>query len=151
MKRIVFLFLILTLSACAAQATLQPTPTISAPFVLKQEENLYATRSEDLNLKQDGIILTSASLSERYDLTPIRPELHVLGSMPSVCSELRINVNPPDENYRLFIEIHSLVNPNSKCENVFQQFEASILLGVYSIGRYTVWINETLIGDFSMY
>ena len=151
MKRTLFLLLILILSACAPQPTQEPTPTIGAPFVLKQEENPYAPKTEDLGLKQDGIILTSVSLSERYDLTPLRAELHILGSMPSVCSELRIKVNPPNIEYQISIEIYSVADPKLNCENVFQQVDTTILLGAYSVGQYTVWVNDSYVGDIVSY
>lgn len=151
MKRIIFLLFILILSACAAQSTPESTPTISAPFVLKQEDNPYAPKTRDLSMKQDGVILTSLSLSERYDLTPIRPELHVLGSMPSVCSELRIKINPPNSEYQINIEIYSIADPELKCENVFQQVDTTILLGSYSTGQYKVLVNDNFVGDFSSY
>lgn len=77
--------------------------------------------------------------------------LTLSGYMPSVCNELRIKVNPPDENFRIFIEVYSLIDPTIKCEDVFQQFETSILFGEYSSGRYTVWVNEGLVGDFVSY
>jgi hypothetical protein len=151
MKQTIFLLLILMLSACISQPTQEPTPTISVPFVFKQEENAYAPRAEDLSLKQDGVTLTSLSLSERYDLTPLRSELHVLGSMPSVCSELRIKVNPPNIEYQISIEIYSVADPKLNCENVFQQVETTILLGAYSAGQYTVWVNDSYVGDIVSY
>jgi len=149
MKPTIFLFLTLTLSACAAQPT--PEPTASAPYIIKQEENPHAPKVEDVSLKQDGVILTSTSLSERSDLTPIRAELHVLGSMPSVCSELRIKVNPPNNQYQIGIEIYSVVDQKPNCENVFQQFDTTILLGEYSAGQYTVWANDSFVGSIVSY
>jgi|OpeIllAssembly_1097287.scaffolds.fasta_scaffold876175_1 hypothetical protein len=152
-KETFLLLLILVLSACAAQPTQEPTPTPipNAPYVLVQEENSYAPKMEDLNLKQDGVLLTSVDLSERYDLTPIRAEFHVLGSMPTTCNQLRINVNPPNAKYEIRIEIYSISTPLPKCENVFQQIDAVILLGVYSPGKYTIWANDSYVGDFSSY
>ena len=151
MKRIVFLLLILVLSACAAQPIQTPTPTAVAPFVLKQEENPYAPKTEDLSLKQDEVSLTSVNLSERFDLTPMRAELHVLGSMPSVCSELRIKIDPPNDKYQVRIEIYSVAKPKLNCDNVFQQVDTTILLGVYSAGQYTVWVNDSYIGSMVSY
>ena len=151
MKRTLFLLLILITSACATKPTPEPTPTASAPYILKQEENPYAPKPEDLSLKQDGVILTSTSLSERFDLTPIRAELHVLGSMPNVCSELRIKVNPPNIKYQISIEIYSVSDSKLKCENVFQQVDTTILLGAYSAGQYSVWVNESFVGSIASY
>ncbi len=151
MKKIYFLLWIMTLSACIAQPTQEPTPTTSVPFVLKQEENPYSPKTEDLGLKQGGIILTSLSLSERYELTPLRAELHILGSLPSVCSELRVKVNPPNLEYQISIEIYSVVGPKLNCENVLQQVDTTILLGAYSAGQYTIWVNDSYVGDIVSY
>jgi hypothetical protein len=151
MKQTIFLFLVLILNACAALPTQVSTPTAGAPFVIKQEENQYAPRTKDINMKRDEIILTSSSLSERYDLTPLRAELHILGSMPNVCSELRIKVNSPNNEYKINIEVYGVSDPKPKCGNVFQQFDTTILLGVYSTGQYTVWVNGNLAGTLASY
>ena len=151
MKRIIFLFLVSILSACAALPTTLPAPTAGAPFVIKQEENQYAPRKKDVNLKRDEIVLTASNLSERYDLTPLRAELHILGSMPSVCSQLRIKVNSPNNEYKINIEVYGVSDLKLKCENVFQQFDITILLGAYSLGQYTVWVNGNLAGTLASY
>jgi hypothetical protein len=151
MKVTVFLLLVLIMSACTTKPTEGPTPDTSAPYVLVQEENPYMPKTEDFNLKKDGVILTSLDLSERYDLTPIRADFHVLGSMPTTCSQLRIKVNPPNDKYQINIEIYSISIPLPKCENVFQQIDAVILLGVYSPGQYTVWVNDGYVGDIASY
>jgi len=145
-------FLGLILVSCAALRPVPtPTPTADAPYLIRQEENPYEPQIEDVSLKQDAVVLTSTSLSERYDLTPIRAELHVLGSMPSVCSELRIKINPPDEQYQINVEVYSVVDLKLKCENVFQRFEVSLLLGEYSPGQYTVWANDSFVGSIVSY
>ena len=102
-------------------------------------------------MRQADVILTSLTLSERLESTPIRAELHISGSMLSSCHELRIKVTPPNHEYQVSIEIYSIVNPNLNCENVFQQFETSLLLGEYSTGRYSIWVNDELIGDMISY
>jgi hypothetical protein len=151
MKQSIFLLLAFILTSCAAQPTPEATPTTSAPFVIKQEENPYAPKTEDVSLKQDGITLTSLGLSERYDLTPLRAELHILGSMPSVCSELRIKINPPNNEYQISIEIYSVADLKLNCENVFQQVDTTILLGAYSAGEYMIWVNDNFVGSIVSY
>ena len=146
----VFSFTLL-LSACFAQPAPDPTPTPSRPIVITPEENPYAPKPEDVSKTKAGVILTSLDLSEMADVTPIRTELTILGSMPSVCNELRIKVNPPDDTYRIDIEIYSMVDPDLNCENVFQQFETTILLGEYSPGQYSIWVNNELVGDLVSY
>jgi hypothetical protein len=152
MKQILFPLLSLLLVSCAVlRPAPQSTPTVGAPYVIRQEENPYAPKIEDVSLKEDGVTLTSMSLSERYDLTPIRAELHILGSMPSVCSELRIKVNPPNEQYQINIDVYSVADLKLKCENVFEQFKVSLLLGEYSPGQYTVWVNDNFVGSVASY
>jgi hypothetical protein len=142
---------ILFLNACAAQPTLEPIPTSIGPLLLTKEENLYEPKPEDLNMIEAGVILTSLDLSEVADSTPLRTELTILGSMPSVCNELRINVNPPDENYQIAIDIYSIIDPTISCDNVFQQFETNIILGEYSAGQYSIWVNGSFVGDMVSY
>ena len=136
------------LGACLAPPARAPTPTAAAAAVLKPADNPYAPQITDADRRQDQVILTSADLSERTDLTPVQNELHVLGSMPNTCGQLRIQVNPPDESGQIRVEVYSLTDTTLKCINVFQQFDVSILLGVYSAGRYTIWVNGTYVGDF---
>jgi subtilisin-like proprotein convertase family protein len=71
--------------------------------------------------------------------------------MPSVCSELRIKVNPPNIEYQISIEIYSVADPKLNCENVFQQVDTTVLLGAYSAGQYTIWVNDSYVGDMVSY
>ena len=151
MKRIVFLALGLVIGACIAKPAQTPTPTASVPYVLKQEENPFAPRADDINKKQDSVVLTSVGLSERFDLDPLRAELHISGSMPSVCSELRVKINPPDTRYQIFIEVYSVADVKTKCQNVFQQFDNTVLLAAYSAGQYKIWVNNSYVGDMVSY
>ncbi len=151
MRRIIVIGMMLALSACITIPTPAPTATVVAPYILSAEDNPYAPKPGDTSLRVAGVTITSINLIERFDLNPVRAEVDFYGSLPSVCNELRIKVNPPNEKAQVFIDVYSLVNPNIRCDNVFQQFEASVVLGVYSSGRFTVWVNGGLIGDFVSY
>lgn len=151
MKKILSVIAFLLLSACSIVPTPEATATASLPYRITPDENIYQPKIEDVSLQIAGVTITSVSLAESYEYSPPRAILNILGYMPSVCNELRINISSPDENYRVFVEVYSLINKDIYCDNVFQQFEANILLGYYSVGRYTVWINESLAGDFVSY
>jgi len=148
MKHIIYLFLLIVLSACLPYPTPQSPATIRAPFIIKSAENPYAPKSEDIKMRIGGVILTSLDIIEQTNILPNRVKLFILGSLPRTCNELRVEVSDPNAQYQIFISIYSLINPSVKCENVFQQFEAVILLGVYTEGRYTIWVNKKLVGDF---
>jgi len=64
---------------------------------------------------------------------------------------LRMEIDAPDIKREVHIKAYSVSKPAVKCDNVFQQFEAHVLLGVYSTGVYTLWINDGFAGDFTMY
>ena len=151
MRFLYCLLLASLLSGCLVMPTPVPTNTTSAPYALSAEENLYAPKPEDDQLNRAEVILTSINLSEQTNLNPVRVDINFLGSMPSVCNELRIQISPPEKDFRINIEVYSVTDPKINCENVFQQFETNILLGVYSPGRYTVWVNNEFVGDFVSY
>lgn len=151
MKKFMLFCFALLLSACSGQPTPEPTPTASGPLVIRLEDNSYAPKPEDLGMQKAGVVLTSLDLFEIAGITPVRTELTILGSTPSACHELRIVVNPPDNDYQIFIEIYSIVDPKLNCDNVFQQFEASILLGEYSSGVYSIWVNSRFVGTIVSY
>ncbi|MBK6791235.1 MAG: hypothetical protein IPG80_01550 [Anaerolineales bacterium] len=150
--RSAYLFLCaILISACVPIPTPEPTPTAAPPYRITPNENPFEPKIEDTGRQTASVTLTSVGFSESYGFTPPRAVLALVGYMPSVCNELRVNINPPDEQYRIFVEVYSLINPDVECDNVFQQFETSILLGTYSPGRYYVWINDALAGDFVSY
>jgi hypothetical protein len=151
MKRGTVILLFFLLQACIAPPTVEPTATAAPPRQIAPGENPFAPRDGDLNLQRTGVTLTSVNLSERFDLYPRQVAVYFLGYMPSVCNELRINVNPPDAEARIYIEVYSLMDSSIACDRVFQQFEAMILLGTFTNGRYMIWVNGERIGDFTVY
>lgn len=140
------------LSACIPTPTPAPVATIpSVPAVLVSADNIYNLQPNEENLLRAGVEISSVSLIERVDLDPIRVEVDFLGSLPTTCNQLRMEVGLPNDQYEININLFSVVKPGPKCEQVLQQFEASILLGVYSAGRYNVLINGGMVGDFVVY
>jgi hypothetical protein len=134
-----------------ALPTPEPTATVSLPSVLVSADNAYQLQPDEANLVHAGVEISSISLIERVELDPIRVEVDFLGSLPTTCNQLRMEVGLPDNQYRINITLYSVVKPGPKCEQVLQQFEANTLLGVYSAGRYTVWVNGGPVGDFVVY
>lgn len=151
MKRPVSILLCFLLSACASIPLTEPTSTAAPPYRITPDENPFAPQTNDGGRQIANVTISSASLSERYDFSPPRAVLALVGYMPSVCNELRVEINPPDEEYNVYVEVYSLIDTDIQCDNVFQQFETSILLGTYSPGRYLVWVNGILAGDFVSY
>jgi hypothetical protein len=151
MRLIHFFLMAVLLNACVAPPTAEPTPTAAPPYRITPDENPYEPKLEDVGKQVASVTITSVDLAEIYDYSPPRTALGLIGYMPSVCNELRVEISPPDENFNVFVQVYSLVNPTIQCDNVFQQFEVRILLGTYSSGRYYIWVNDSLVGDFVSY
>jgi hypothetical protein len=151
MKTIQWIILAGLLSACIAAPTPEPTTAVALPSVLVSADNPFLPEEGDANLTQAGVEIESINLVERVDMNPTRVEVDFIGSLPTTCNQLRMEVGLPNEQYQINIKIYSVVKPDPKCEQVLQQFSQSILLGVYSNGRYTVWVNGGLVGDFVVY
>ena len=139
------------LSACIAIPTAEPTATAALPSVLVSADNSYLPQPGDANLTQAGVEIESINLVERVDMDPIRVQVDFSGSLPTTCNQLRMEVGLPNAQYQIDIKMYSVVKPGPKCEQVLQQFSASVLLGQYSNGRYTVLVNGGLVGDFVVY
>ncbi len=151
MRPVYNLLLAVLLTSCIAAPTVDPTPTAQPPYRITPDENPFEPQLEDVSRQVATVNITSVVFSEQYEYSPPRAAIRFIGYIPSVCNELRIDISEPDEEFNVFIEVYSLINPDVQCDNVFQQFEASVLMGTYSPGRYYVWVNGALAGDFVSY
>jgi hypothetical protein len=70
------------------------------------------------------------------------------GELPTPCNLLRVVVNPPDEQNRIYIDVYSVSDPEEICIQVLDPFEANIGLGSFQSGHYSVWVNDEMIGKF---
>lgn len=89
-------------------------------------------------VEESGIILL-----ESY---PVQVKLQLVGNLPTPCHKLRAAVSLPDDNNRIKVEIYSLSDPDLMCTQVLEPFTASIPLGSYTEGAFTVWVNGEGVG-----
>jgi hypothetical protein len=80
---------------------------------------------------------------------PPQYQLVVTGSLPTPCHELRVVIDVPDEQNRIDVQIYSLVDPDTICIQVLEPIEATIPLGSYPSGSYTVWVNGEAAGEIT--
>lgn len=80
---------------------------------------------------------------------PPQFRLHVKGSLPTPCHQLRAVVDEPDEQNRIQVQIFSLVGPDIACTQVLEPFDASIPLGSQFKGSnaYSVYVNGEKVGE----
>lgn len=80
---------------------------------------------------------------------PLQIMLRLKGELPSACHYLRAEMDEPDVQKRIHVEVYSLTDPDTICIQVLQPFEPSIHLGSFPDGSYTIWVNGEKVGEFT--
>ena len=151
--QILFLVILLAVS-CApqAQSTSDPdTPVTSPPGddVSTNEPvlNSFAPQPGDANLTRGNVYINEASLIIRESFPP-QVSLNLIGDLPTPCNQLRVEINPPDQQNKIVADVYSVIDPNQICAQVLEPFEESIDLGTFPSGHYTVWVSGQMAGEF---
>lgn len=78
----------------------------------------------------------------------VQINLQLAGSLPTPCHQLRVAIDPPDKENRIYIDVYSVVDPDKMCIQVLEPFTTALSLGSFPTGHYQVYINNELIGEF---
>lgn len=81
---------------------------------------------------------------------PVQVRLVLRGSLPNPCSEFLWQVEPPDEQGRIQVQAYSRQESELACIQVLQPLEETIPLGAFTQGRFSVWLNGELMGEFEL-
>jgi hypothetical protein len=157
-KHIIILMAILWVVACAPTsepATVPPdTAVTSAPITDSTPQTVdtpsappFSPLPDDANLQRDTVYISAAELLIRESY-PVQIAVALSGETPTPCHQIRVNVRPPDAENKIFIEAYTVSNPTLNCIQVIQPFKETIELGTFPTGHYTVWVNNTQIGEF---
>jgi hypothetical protein len=79
---------------------------------------------------------------------PIQVMATLSGNLPDPCHRLRVAVTAADTDNRINLEVYSLVSSTEICTTVLEPFAATIPLGTYSGGHFSVYVNGELLGEF---
>lgn len=101
----------------------------------------------DSALQHGKVYLNPPSLSI-LESFPVQIVLNLDGSLPTPCHQLRAQIEAPDPEKRIEIEVYSVTDPVKLCVQVLEPFEVNIPLGSFPTGHYTVWVNGEMIGEF---
>lgn len=71
------------------------------------------------------------------------------GNLPSSCHFLRASSSQPDANNTITIEVYSLEIPDRVCADQLTPFSATVPLGSYPEGNYTIKVNDQVLGEFN--
>ena len=154
MKHLIILSLIFVLlTACAptpspdesvtAVPSEFPVRTPSSPV----SENPYAPQPSDDKLTRGSAFMNSADLL-LMESFPIQVAMILRGNLPTPCHNLRVIINPPDGDNNIDVATYSVSDPSAICAQVLQSFDASIPLGSFPTGHYTVSVNGERVGEF---
>jgi hypothetical protein len=150
---------ILLLTACAGQPapveTEPPSPlpddpnaTALPPGSEEPHVNPYAPAKGDEAMQRGEVFIDSQEILV-LESFPLQFRLHVIGSLPTPCHELRAVVDEPDEQNRILVQIYSLIDPDMVCTQVLEPFDTSLSLGSYASGSYTVFVNGEEVGEIT--
>lgn len=166
-----FLVIGLVLAGCGAAEVNQPAPNSGelptddmggelpdvsmpeGPIVNLPGEVPYQDQEREPGqgkLSQGNAFVNSADVivMESY---PVQVTLALSGELPTPCNQLTVDISEPNADNQIHIDVYSLVDPAMTCIAVIEPFDEQVSLPVESLadGTYEVWVNGTLIGEFS--
>lgn len=154
----ILLLAVVWMTACASAqtpatepATVPPDTAVTSPPVGSPSQepvkNPYAPQPADSSLTRGEVFIQEQGLLIRESYPP-QISLSFSGELPTPCHQLRVHVNEPDEKNNINVEAYSVVNPDMMCTQVLEPFQASIDLGTFPSGHYSVLVNGELAGEF---
>jgi hypothetical protein len=156
MKFQIPLLLILLVVSCAPlpAATSGPDAAVTSPSDpgddMSTEEpvrNPFSPQAGDNELTRGNAYLNEAGLIIRESFPP-QISLAISGDLPTPCNQLRVDIDAPDQENKITVDLYSVIDPDRMCVQVLKPFEESIDLGTFPAGHYTVWINDEMVGEF---
>lgn len=110
------------------------------------EEVPYVPAAGDKGMTRGMAFIDSAELLQRETYPP-QIVLNLKGSLPTPCHQLRVKVNPPDEQKRIQVQVYSVVQPDKICAQMLAPFEQSVELKDLPTGKFTVYVNGSRAGE----
>jgi hypothetical protein len=155
MRQLIILIIVAALvTACTPIAT---SPEPDSPVVNPTENGSptqgqpampsYIPQPNDINLSRADAFVDEMGLLIRESFPP-QITLGISGNLPTPCHQLRANLNTPDEENKINVEVYTVVDPNMLCTQVLKPFQENIDLGTFPSGHYSVWVNGGLAGEF---
>lgn len=150
MKKIIALLLVLVfaLTACIPDAD-EPVSTDPAytNTSIPAEQNSYLPQTEDQSLTRSAVFVDFKEMLT-LESFPLQFMLHLVGSLPTPCNQLRVAVSPPDADKKILVDVYSVSDPDKMCIQVIEPFDVNIPLGSFPEGKYTLWVNGEMVAEF---
>ena len=138
-------------TACSPAAT--PTPPVAtennSPVPpASQADNPYAPQPGDDNMMDGVVNIVSSSLS--LTQSPSQATLDFNYFKPTPCFQLRLIVSQPDVQNRINVKAYAVAEKDKACTlmALATPLKASLDLGSFPKGHYSVWLNDVKVGEF---
>ncbi len=138
--------LLASLGACnllpQSGATPIPSPSAIPPssYAPQTGDTKLQNGQVQLDLKNSRIVIGESM--------PVQVSLILNGSLVNPCHKLRVVFTPADKQKEIRLEAYSVYDPKEVCITMVQPFNATIPLGSYTGGHYSVYVNDQLVGEF---
>ncbi len=150
MKKIITLLLALTflLSACGANPDEPVSSDPSYPTYPNEPiQSEYSPQPEDVTLIRGEAYIDSNELLT-LESFPLQFMLNIKGNLPTPCNALRVVVNAPDIENKIYVDVYSVVSPDKVCVQVLSPFEVNVSLGSFPTGKYILFVNGNQVAEF---
>lgn len=138
-----------TLPGKIIQTPLESTPTPSIQYTLPSPMDETSPRPEDANLEKANAYVDTIELLAMQTF-PVQYRLHITGSTPTPCHKVRVSFGMPNENNAVQVEVYSVANPNTICAQMLAPFDVSVAINGLAAGKYSLYHDNTLIGEISL-
>jgi hypothetical protein len=112
--------------------------------------NPYAPQASDSALMRGEVTIDSASLTVA-ETQPLQVILNFAYFQPTPCYQLRVEVGQPGAQNRIEISAYAVAEKDKACTMMAlaTPLQASLALGSFPQGHYSVWLNGKQVGDFA--
>jgi hypothetical protein len=123
-----------------------PSPEGAEPYPAPGGEKSFAPAAGDEDKIRRDVFIDAANVKKAGGDTT-EYFLEISGSLRNPCYELRIVVLPPNEESRIDVDVYAVISADSVCIQVLEPYDASVSLGTYTGGNYSVWVNGEKVSD----
>lgn len=129
-------------------APMTDTPTMSPATDSEDMKSLYPPVPADDQLSRGNFFVDTVELVASSDG---KMQLVVQGSLPTPCNDPRADIQPPDQDNQIIVEVYSVVQKDKICTQVLKPFSGPVaILDGYTPGTYTVIVNDQETGEFDI-
>jgi hypothetical protein len=158
----VVVLLLINLVAVACTQGLTETPTVSqTPFTVQptpvaaEERTVEPMPSETGSAATPTIPASHGNVYiDSYEIERGNARNSVVlvlrGNLPTPCHKLRVNVQEPDAQSRIYVEVYSTVSSSLVCTQVMQPFTNRVQINSLADGNYMLYLNLKQIAEFSI-